>query len=243
MTTELQAAPSARPAGSRRRAFTLIELLVVIAIIAILAGLLLPALARAKESSKRIKCLSNIRQYGMALILYADESENKIIRMTRDENNVLRGAWAWDVTRYATTNISRYGPTMDVYYCPSYSSLNDNLQSWNFPNAGNTFRVTGYLPLLTEAWQVPQALQVTNVLTTAKQPVDQELLADPTISMNGSYIAIQGTLLNRTAHLNSTRPAGGSIAFLDGHAGWRNYKDMTNSFGPGTTGQPPRWEF
>src|SRR5439155_20354509 len=139
---------------SKRRGFTLVELLVVIGIIAVLVGILLPALGRARESAQRSVCLNNLRQLGNMLRMYANENKDQVPLgcTSSDMQNAYSVNWAgrlqswgplWAANRRdqpaGTANQDiRGGPFLPdprILYCPA-----DTSQHYQWNNTDNPWR-------------------------------------------------------------------------------------------------------
>jgi prepilin-type N-terminal cleavage/methylation domain-containing protein len=230
-----------RPRG--KAAFTLIELLVVIAIIAILAALLLPALARAKDKAIRISCMNNLKQMNVAFTVYATDNRDRLPLGDPP------GFWAWDLPWDPGNTMLNNGALWKTFYDPGTGSRfaeTNNYDLW-FRFSVGRYHVVGYALTLTNMAgltptnvnmsMIPQPTSMGLITLPPQSPSERILDACATIRHKGGpWTAVNGgytfplpggpTLNHLTAHMNGTVPAGGNVGYLDSHVAWKKFNRM-----------------
>jgi prepilin-type N-terminal cleavage/methylation domain-containing protein/prepilin-type processing-associated H-X9-DG protein len=135
MKTRMLPDGKGRSFSTFRDGFTLIELLVVIAIIAILAGLLLPALTRAKMKTQGIQCMNSHRQLMLAWRMYADDNQDKIPYAYVGAGAANSPyAWVQGILDLNGANPSNWNPDTDLRRSPIYPYTGQNLAIWRCPS-------------------------------------------------------------------------------------------------------------
>jgi prepilin-type N-terminal cleavage/methylation domain-containing protein len=211
-----------------QRAFTLIELLVVIAIIAILAAMLLPALAQAKEKAKRMQCLANLRSLEVAFNIYAGDNKDKLPVLNTQNN----AAWCWDLPDSAMQVLLSSGMTKKTFYDPGTQPRFDDPINWSNPGMGNgttlyNFGITATPPASTDFHIIGYALALSGE-SSKLDPTNQNTTLQPeTVTLaNGDKVLfnVSSRVLVSDAILSET-------ATLPGYVNpGNNYISVTGSF-------------
>ena len=185
----------------KKRIFTLIELLVVIAIIAILASMLLPALNKARDRAKAIKCLANLKQSSMAVRLYADDYNGAIVHYSNVSEELYWGGLL-EKTKYLTNN--------NVKFCPSFPPSNYNR---TFTYGMNRDWPTGILKVsITPRWNIIESRKIKNS-SNALLLMDS---AHRSVYSGNQFASSAFSAWDYGIHMRHDKKANAS--FVDGHA-------------------------
>ena len=191
------------------RAFTLIELLVVIAIIALLVSILLPSLSRAKELAKRSVCSSGLRNIGTAMVMYAEDNEEKYPPYTT--THWPNGDFSYDIgdpgNMYSPGFLvlePNYVSASSVFFCPSqYRTAEIHWPS------GTPRYTAGYCYW---ANYISGPLTEDIIATTLSSAPDTVMVSDT---------MVRDDYPSWSAHSENGQFAGGNILFNDSHVEWR----------------------